>query len=91
MKAPKAEEILRLNKMKWDRWAENDTLEKCSVEFMKFRFSFDFTKYQKIVVNLMGRGRTFLDIGCGTGWAVSYAYGKAGELESFMAWTYLRK
>jgi ubiquinone/menaquinone biosynthesis C-methylase UbiE len=85
MRASKDEEILRLNKKKWDCWAEDNTLENCSVEFMKFRFRFDFIKYQKIVVDLIDfdKVKTSLDIGCGTGWAVSHAYGKAGGIGEF--------
>lgn len=78
-------DILALNKKKWDSWAENDTLENMKVKFLGFNFKFDFTKYQKFVVDLINFNitKTFLDIGCGNGWAVRYAYEIAGGYGDF--------
>ena len=60
------EEHTRLNEKKWDLRAE--TYDK-----LFHRFYFHFT--QKRVISLLGlrENQCFLDIGCGTGWAVRYA------------------
>ena len=73
------EEILCLNQKKWDEWAEKDTLDKGGFPFINFH------NYQARTVDLIDFSgvRSFLDLGCGTGWAVSYACGKAGGKGEF--------
>jgi ubiquinone/menaquinone biosynthesis C-methylase UbiE len=65
----KESEYLELNKKKWDE--RSDTFDRHGY----FRF------FQKRVVSLVmpAKGGRFLDIGCGTGWAVRYAAGLVGE------------
>lgn len=60
-------EHLKLNEQKWDRWA--GTLDK------KSRRNDFLRDGQRAVVDLLNlkQGTTFLDVGCGTGWAVNLA------------------
>jgi ubiquinone/menaquinone biosynthesis C-methylase UbiE len=60
-------EHLEVNEKKWDSWAGTYDNKR-----------FDFFRYlQKKAVSLtrLKEGQSFLDIGCGTGWAVCYASG----------------
>ena len=81
------EQFLELNKIKWDGWAECDTLDQKKVRMMPgFNVKYDFHKYQETVVDVIdfANVKTFLDIGCGTGWAVRFAFQKArGEGEFY--------
>ena len=81
----KIDEIILLNKMKWDNWAEEDILEGRKVKFFGISFSFNFHKYQALVVDLINFNSTckFLDLGCGSGWAVNYAFEKANGKGEF--------
>jgi ubiquinone/menaquinone biosynthesis C-methylase UbiE len=56
---------VQLNQKKWDSWAPN---------FDKKRYGL-FRYYQKSVISLaqVKASQNFLDVGCGTGWAVLYA------------------
>jgi ubiquinone/menaquinone biosynthesis C-methylase UbiE len=67
----RASEHIELNKKKWDERSESYDARR----FDYFRF------FQKRVVSLAHpvKGGRFLDIGCGTGWAVRYAAGLVGE------------
>ena len=62
-----AGEHLEVNQKKWDSWAGT---------YDNKRFNF-FRYLQKRAVSLtqLKEGQSFLDIGCGTGWAVRYAAG----------------
>lgn len=66
-----AAEHAGLNRRKWDRRAET---------FDRKRYDF-FRAFQRRVVSLAGleAGQRFLDLGCGTGWAVRHAAGLLGE------------
>ena len=58
---------IQLNENKWDKRADT---------FEKKRFKFNFFQFlQKRVIALLDlrEGQHFLDVGCGTGWAVRYA------------------
>ena len=57
-----------LNVKKWDGWAE--TFER--KWFNRFNF-FQFLQKRVITLLDLHEGQHFLDIGCGTGWAVRYA------------------
>jgi ubiquinone/menaquinone biosynthesis C-methylase UbiE len=67
----RASEHIELNKKKWDERSESYDARR----FDYFRF------FQKRVVSLARpeKGGRFLDIGCGTGWAVRYTAGLVGE------------
>ena len=60
-----APEHLSVNEKKWDSWAET---------YDNKRFNF-FRHFQKraVLMAQLKNGQRFLDIGCGTGWAVCYA------------------
>ncbi len=59
------QEHIKINETKWDSWA--DTYEDKRFDFLRY--------LQKKTVSLvqLKEGQRFLDIGCGTGWAVRYA------------------
>ena len=67
----KEAEHLELNKNKWD--ARSATYDEKRFDYFRF--------FQKRVISLahLSQGQRFLDIGCGTGWAVRYAAGLVGE------------
>jgi ubiquinone/menaquinone biosynthesis C-methylase UbiE len=71
----KQKEHLLLNRKKWDKRARN---------FDQKFFDY-FRVFQKRVIDHMnpGPGVWFLDIGCGTGWAVQYAYEKCRQRGNF--------
>ncbi len=58
---------LKLNEKKWDRWAESLDNENWRTRFLR-----DGQRKVIAVVDLK-EGANFLDIGCGTGWAVHLA------------------
>jgi ubiquinone/menaquinone biosynthesis C-methylase UbiE len=61
-------EYIRLNEKKWDARAE--TFER--KWFNRFNF-FQFLQMRVIALLYLNKGQHFLDIGCGTRWAVRYA------------------
>ena len=62
-----AREHLDANEKRWDSWART---------YDNKRFDF-FRRFQKkaVLMTQLKEGQRFLDIGCGTGWAVRYAAG----------------
>jgi ubiquinone/menaquinone biosynthesis C-methylase UbiE len=78
-------EIIRVNKVKWDEWADTGVLENNSIKFLGLKIKYDFNKFQSMVVDLIDipNVQTFLDIGCGTGWAMNYAFNKFGGKGEF--------
>ncbi len=67
----KESEHIELNKKKWDQRSET---------YDERRFGY-FRFFQKRVISLAHpeKNGRFLDIGCGTGWAVRYAAGLVGK------------
>ena len=64
-------EHIELNQKKWD--ARSATYDKKRFDYFRF--------FQRRVISLihLKAAQRFLDIGCGTGWAVRYAAGLVGE------------
>jgi ubiquinone/menaquinone biosynthesis C-methylase UbiE len=68
---------IELNKAKWDRWAENFDAKSWRREFLR--------NGQRSVISLVDirPGMHFLDVGCGTGWAVGEVARLAGGKGEF--------
>ena len=67
----KEEEHIKLNEAKWDKWSDS-----IDSDGWKYRY---LRKAQEEVIALteIGAGIHFLDVGCGTGWAVGQAFKSA--------------
>jgi ubiquinone/menaquinone biosynthesis C-methylase UbiE len=70
-------EHIKLNKEKWDKWAE-------SADGKGFRYDFLRRAQGKLISSLdIKENVSFLDIGCGTGWAVGQAANSVNYKGSF--------
>lgn len=77
LKAMKESEHIKLNEEKWDKWAPVADGKGWRYEYLR--------KAQSHVISLaeIKEGIDFLDIGCGTGWAVGLAAEKANRRGTF--------
>jgi ubiquinone/menaquinone biosynthesis C-methylase UbiE len=64
---------IKLNRAKWDKWAETADSKKLKYEYLRS------AQLDLISILNVRKGMTFLDIGCGTGWAI----GQVARLTDF--------